>query len=327
METQKEFSWLERKGQEGKVRMRAVCMSVLRPEGHWDFREPLRVLFLGLYWLLRRDEALAAHEGGLGGEWHLPVISIYRLWRKLGRELTKGHYLRMPLRSLPLQITPFFTVRAWMWTWEGGKQGSHRFLNWRESADTAFTSQHGLSGVRGSRVRVLGIPASFLAAQGQEGSVTGSIQQASPLGTLCHSLPSAPCFHVRHEASDQVFTTAVSYPLALPLTNLSLTSLWPTALWTWPKSEANTKMQNMLFLCFSSKSVYHKDTFLIKPAGFIMGLLPLIWPAFPTAYAPYHTKARFCLILRCLLTCGTGALRPTCHPCNSLLNESLSLCE
>ena len=210
METQKEFSWLERKGQEGKVRMRAVCLSVLRPAGHWDFREPLWVLFLGLYWLFRRDKALAAHEGGLGGEWHLPIISICRLWRKLGRELTKGHCLRMPLRSSPLQITPFFTVSAWMWKWEGGKQGSHRFLNWSESADRGFTSQDGLSGVRGSRVRVLGIPASFLAAQGREGSVTGSIQQASPLGTLCHaspshqSLPSAPCFHVRHEARPSV---------------------------------------------------------------------------------------------------------------------------
>lgn len=33
METQKEFFWLERKGQEGNVRMRAVWISVLRPEG------------------------------------------------------------------------------------------------------------------------------------------------------------------------------------------------------------------------------------------------------------------------------------------------------
>lgn len=178
------FFWLERKGQEGNVRMKAVCISVLRPEGHWDLRELLWVLFLGLYWLLRRVKALVAQEGGLGGEWHLPIISIFRFWRSLGRELAKGHCLRMPLRRLPLQITPFFTVSAWKWKWEGGKQRSHRFLNWRESAEGGFTSQDGLSGVRGSRVRVLGIPASFLAAQGQEGSVTGSVQQASPLCTL-----------------------------------------------------------------------------------------------------------------------------------------------
>lgn len=109
-----------------------------------------------------------------------PRISIFRLWRSLGRELAKGHCLRMPLRSLLLQITPFLTVSAWMWKWEG----SHRFLNWRESAERGFTSQDGLSGVRRSRVRVLGIPASFLAAQGQEGSVTDIVQQASPLCTL-----------------------------------------------------------------------------------------------------------------------------------------------
>ena len=97
-----------------------------------------------------------------------------------------------------------------------------------------------------------------------------------------HSLPSAPCFRCEAWSEWPSVHNCHFLSSALSLTNLSSTSLPPTEL--GPKLKQTLKCRTCFFVSLSPKSVYHKDTILIKPAGFTSHLTSFPYCLFPLPY-------------------------------------------